>query len=535
MVAIPQITRDRLASSVVGTPGVDTSGAKIEGALSQTGQEIGATVGNYLDERQRLLDSSQANSLVAQGKIAKTSLLEQYKTQYVNDPDQALKDFWPAANKIDAAVADQADNPRAKLLAQQKDPMYDGRIADELGRWSFTQKIQNNYKDATNQTVTLGNSAAQIGGDTSQPIEARWKKFTDLFSPLGNTITSMKGMQSDETIDKFTVAAKQDLTTGFIHGLMDTEPWNAKTTLMHPEVKAMLGEERWEKLNASADSAVQHFAQKQQLNQMFDTSVENNNLMRYAATGKDENGQPFNFAAIDKLRQINGNRPIYDYLEKNLLAPKSADEKAEDVMNFYSQAHQIGMQFRRGPANASLEQLVDFNTNLTKAKAEGTISNETYLSMTNKLSGPLTDAIMKTHDIDKYQAVQQKKGIMGWLFGQKEPAEVHIDKYNGGYNAINNWFEAQGQTNNVGGKAQAIKKYMDLMDTMKDTDKDFYGRAWTPQTLARKAMGVGDGDTIDTPFGPKVITGADSKGIPKYEITQDEMDKMNRLKALRAQ
>lgn len=533
MVAIPQITRDKLASSLVGTPGVDTSGEKIGNSLAEAGAQIGQAVGQFAVERQSNLDQAESNKLMVDYKQSIINLAEGVRRQYQNDPDKGIETFQEGVKNLLPGVQQQASNQRVSLMIGKGDPMFEGRIMAEQANWAYTQKTQNNYKDATNQTITLGQQAGQIGSDINMTVQEKWNKFTQLHDPLGNVINSMKGVQSDETVEKFSRAAQADMATGLVHGMMDTAPWDAKTVLQHPDMKAVLGD-RWEKMNGDAEKAIQGYQKKHEINELFQNTAEANTLMRFAANGKDDQGQPFNYATIDKLRQASGNKPIYDYLENHILAPKSTQEKAEDVVNFYAEANRIGMQYHRVPAETSLHDLISFNDKLTKAWADGTINESTFRSMSEKLSTPLTEGVMKAHDVEKYQQAQKDKGFFG-LFASQEAPETRIDKYNGGYDTINKWLSTQGQDKNWAVKAGAIKKYMDLSDSTTAQDRDYYGRPWTSVNLARKAMGVGDGDTIQTPIGPKTITGYNTgTGKPTVDFSKEEQDRLTHLKQLTA-
>src|SRR5665213_3195704 len=140
MVAIPQIVREKLASSVVGTPGVDTSGQKAEESLATGANDVGQAIGQYAIQKQQEYDQAETNKLMLDNKMAAVTAMESAKTTYADDPEKAGPAFMQSMQDILAQSKTQASNPRVALMVGRGDPFFDGRMALDMQQWSVTQR-----------------------------------------------------------------------------------------------------------------------------------------------------------------------------------------------------------------------------------------------------------------------------------------------------------------------------------------------------------------------------------------------------------
>ena len=83
---IPQVYREKIASSVVGTPGVDTSGQAIGEAVAQPAFELAIN-------RQQNLDMAETNRLSLDYKLRAMDTLEKLKTSYAGEPEKVQERY----------------------------------------------------------------------------------------------------------------------------------------------------------------------------------------------------------------------------------------------------------------------------------------------------------------------------------------------------------------------------------------------------------------------------------------------------------
>lgn len=524
MVAIPQITREKLASSVIGTPGVDTSGQKIGEDLASSANQVGGAIADYAINRQQNLDLAEKNRLDVDYKLKTLDDLDTIKTRYANNPEGAGPALVKASANNLKAVQAQASNPRVALAVGQGDPYFNTHILMNQQQWAYKQRDNLNVQSIQNQGNSIADHAEDLGRNAPSLTELQ-EGLKPLASATGSLLANTAATVSPESAAKLQAKMLPTLYSRAFYGSLQDNPARAYALTQDKDMQAAFAAnpKELDGMTQQAMKRVQGMAKEEEWKQMITPLVDSPQIINQVASGKVDWNQIRSFP----------DGPYKDQLEKMALAGPSINttEKAEAVANFFADAHSMGMQMHQVPSGKSMADLVKFNTELTAAHNDGLVTPATYQTMMNKLAIPLRDSMLKVHDPDTLKKINSQDWLGHFLHPQEQPDQV-IDKYVGGYNTINNWLKSQGKDQDWEYKAGAIQKYMTLSDNTKSEDRDFYGRPWTPANLARKAMGIGDGDTIQTVFGPKQITGATDKGIPKYEITKEEQDKLNHLAAL---
>ena len=83
---IPQYQRSRLASSVVGTPGVDLSAAETTQTFSKVASNIGSNFMDIAVQRQEALDSAEALKLSSDLQLQTFKIFDEHTKQYASSP-----------------------------------------------------------------------------------------------------------------------------------------------------------------------------------------------------------------------------------------------------------------------------------------------------------------------------------------------------------------------------------------------------------------------------------------------------------------
>ena len=122
MVAIPQIFRDKIASSVVGTPGVDPSSQEIGQGIGAGATETAGAGFNIAIEKQNLRNEGEYASLMVQHSQNIMSAAEDIKKRYASNPDAMVPALSTAINVSLDSVSKQASNPFVKLMVGKGDP-----------------------------------------------------------------------------------------------------------------------------------------------------------------------------------------------------------------------------------------------------------------------------------------------------------------------------------------------------------------------------------------------------------------------------
>lgn len=530
--SIPQITRERLASSVVGTPGVDTSGQKIGESLASAATDVGTAIGQYAIEKQTQYDQAEANRLVLSNNMAAIDSMETAKKTYADDPEKAGPALMEQLKTNLTATQDQASNPRVALKVGLGNPYFDSKMAFDMQQWSVTQRANLDHAAVENQGNMMGDQMERVI-DGNQPLVANLNQFTLAAHNVGTLTAGAYAVSNPVAAETLKIRMLPTLATRATYKLLQDNPAQATAFLENSGVKEVFNAnpKEWDELHDTAMKRTEGMAKDAEWHSMLQPLVDSPQIVNQVASGKVD------YNAIAALPA----GPMRDGLLKMSMqvgSTRNEGEQAQAVAKFAADAADIGAKYKSVGREKSVSDLLKFNTELIQAHNDGLITPETYRTYMNNLALPLRDAVLKAHDPQTLSKINQQGGIIGavqsWLSPKPQPDQV-VDKYVGGYNVIQNWAKSQNADDNWSYKAEAIKKYMDVSDSRGPEDRDPLGRPWTPATNARDVMGILEGrDSINTPLGPKKIAGYNDKtSQPTVDFTSEEIKQLNHLKALK--
>lgn len=526
MASIPQITRDRLASSVVGTPGVDTSGMKIADSLAGAAEHVSQAIGDFAIDRQNNLDVAEQNRLSVNYKMATLNGLEKIKSDYATNPEKSGPAFMQLMKDNLSQTQAQASNPRVSLMVGRGDPYFDTHVIGQQQGWAYKQRNDLNVAAIQTQGNQIADQAENVGRSAPNLI-SMVEQLKPLASMTGNLLAGTEKTVSPESAAKLKEKMLPTLYSRAFYGSLQDNPARAYALTQHPDVQAAFAPNPKE-LDAMSQQAlkrVEGMAKQEEWKQIITPLVDSPQLIKQISSGQVD---------WNKIQTF-PDGPFKTQMERMALQGPAvnATEKAEATAKFFADAADIGVQSKYGPSGKTVSDLVKFNTELMSAHNDGLVTPATFQRMLDKLAVPLRDSVLKAKDPETLNQIKKSNGFLGMFSHHEEPDQV-VDKYVGGYNTINNWMKSQGQDQDWQKKSDVIKKYMDFSDSIKPEDRDTLGRPWTPQTVARSVMGILEGrDVIDTPIGPKKISGYnDQTGKPTVDFSPAEIEKLNHLKAL---
>lgn len=529
MVNIPQITRDRLASSVVGTPGIDTSSQQTSIALAGAAKDVVEPLANFAIARQQALDTTEANRLFTDYKMNTVNSFEKIKIDYANNPEAAGPAFIETMQDHLAATTKSASNPRVGLLVGRGDPYFDGIMVRQQQQWALAQREGLDKAAIIDQGNNLADTAQNIGADPNTPYVVKKQNLLPLFSAAGNLSAGAFAAAHPASAAELQNRIGPTIMTRAIYGMMQSNPAQAVQFTQEPEVQKAFesNPKELETLHNASIDRLKGLAGQEKWNSIAQPLVDSPDVVRDVANGK------VSWADLDQMPQTE----LVNQLKKMSLetSPKSIGEQQQAISDFYSRAHDLGIGIKKGEEKpeVSVAQLVDFQTDLAKAYNGGTISKATYMNMTKQIAAPLIGAVMNAHEPSLMERMKNRIG--SWMTQKPEKPEDIVDKYTAGYGVINKWLEQTGNGQNWRAKTETIQKYLDFSDRIGPNDRDAAGRPYTPQTLAQKVMGIAFGDTVNTPMGPLVVSGHKSDGTPTFKLTKEQQEQFDHLKAARRQ
>lgn len=541
--AIPQITRDKLASSVVGTPGVDTSGQKIESSLAEGAQGVGQAIGEYAINRQQELDQASANQGMVDYKMATINSVEQIKKDYADNPQDANQALAKVMQTNLSNSVAQATNPRDALLRGRGDPGFDGFIGRQLGDWASNQEYQNVIKGATDTINTLSSKAGDIGRDSTLTPQQALTQMNSLASTLGNQVASIKNSRHPELAPEVTQKGLQSMARGLFGGRMDIDPAGALALLNTDGMKEMFNPQQLDEMKQGAQKAMVGFAAKQKWDVISADLIQHPELVQNIINGKPGSSSWMDIDNMQKYDMANQShrsvvglatdpktmdlkQQTYGFL-KELTLQHSPEESVPEQANAHdaliNEAHSIGVNVPKKTPTDNVESLLTFSNHLIDARVRGVIFPEEFGLLHDKVASPLTAAVMKRFDPQGFDRITSAAGSW-WqkTWGDKDPNSA-VNRFAGGVESINNYMSATGQKDdNV--KRTLLNNYLGAMDGKigNPSALDNQGRPYTPSSVAAEILGIRLGDMIKTKYGMRAVNGYVKAGVPTYEKTPED-------------
>lgn len=539
IVAIPEITRQRLASSVVGTPGVDTSGQKIGESVAASLGQVAAVIGDYTITQRNNMDIAEANDLQLKRKEYLSNTFEQMKETYAAEPEKMGPAFNQALLDSQGHMAQTATNPRVGLMVGRGDPYFDGHMVMGSQAWMFTQKLQNDKGAVTDGANRAVEDAGKLVIQDGQTYDGLKRDMLPIFSRIGNLTAGAFALAHPASAQKFQDETTKAAYLNIVGKMIDHNPMWAQAFLQEPETKKLLaGEPMYERMQKAALEQVKNFQQNQEFNDAISLMAKNPDLMQRVNSGRNPDGSPFGWSDLVKMDPGHTN-PMVSLMEQHLLnnSPSAREEQQSKQLDILERARQLGLG--KGVDGKALSptdrvnQLVDFHKQLLEAQPFMTKTD--FDRVNSQVSAPLTAAVIAAHSPNLWESVRNTPGSL-WSSISGDP-RTKTDTWAGGYDTINDYFKSKGMTKDTPGyveqKLALLSAYTDQTHKVGNPEfLDVNGRKYTPETLAQSVIhqDFKVGGMWPTPLGMRQITGFKSPGNPTFNFTDEDITRYNLMK-----
>lgn len=554
MVAIPQIYRDKIASSVVGTPGVDPSAQEAGQGLA-AGADTTATAGfNIAIEKQNLRNEGEYASLMVQHSQNIMSAAENIKKQYASNPDAMVPALSKAIGDSLDSVSKQATNPFVKLMVQRGDPAAQMWAMRQINQDAFEQGYKNTVAHATDTLNGLTAKATQIGSDLNQSPEDMVKNISPLAHVIGQLHTSIATSAHADLADEVSNKGMMSVMKGLLDSTMEAQPVKAAQLLQNPEVTKYFTPDAIKKYQSDADSAIKEFPKRMMTAQIQNDLATHPDWVSKAITGQ------LTYAQIDRQQRLDTqglHENTFNYLKDIVLgAGRQTDIKdaAAQKSQIIDDASKLGFRLKDDPTDlaktkadqkaqmtSNVRDLYKLQDEILDGQRRGVLSKEESNALYGKLYVPLVAATMKNHDPNMFEKMGQD---MQSFWSGKSDYPNKVNDFNGAYHVIENYLSLSGgqqMVQNLGGAYEAKSKiydnYFKALDDTKGKNMPNSNQPWTPRDVAYSVLGTqADGkNTFDFgPFGRRVITGHDADGNPLFHSTKEDDEKLANAKNLKA-
>lgn len=524
MVAIPEQLRQNIASSAVGTPGVDTSGQ----AIAQAGQAFGQTVAGEGYQaaiaKRSAIDEAQMNQIMTATKLKMINDFEQHKIDYAQNPSAGGEVFAKQMQNTLDSAAESAPNARVKLALQKGDPFFQGRLLMMQGAWASQQELKNTIDYGTNATIALGEKAAHIGADPTTSVDEKRQAMLPLVNALGNVVNSIKATKRPDLATQFAAKGMKSLYQGLVQKSIQSQPEQTLELLKDPHMSEIFKQKELDAFTKGALESATGLKNQANWRQEANELVSQPDLVHSVVTGK------MGWGDIDQAQKQDPNpdKPIYTVLKAiaNKQYPdESTKEQADLKVQLLDEAHQLGVNVKNKTPKGNIRDILKFSDDLLAAKNRGFINNQTFNSLYSQIASPLVGGVLKAHDPQWLASLAENPHSVWHDLARS--AEDKINRYNSGYAAIDGYLTSQGVDKTSAffkTKSALLDQFFKVADAKigNQNYRTSEGKPYTAEDVAHEVMGIAMGSMIKTPFGMRKINGYKKPGIPTVETTSED-------------
>lgn len=237
---ISRFQQKKLASSAVGTPGVDASGQEVGASLSQSFGQVANTLFQVAQQRQQIVNETEAANAFSDYETEHLQNNAALKETFANDPRKAVADMQNNAATLARDISHTLNNPASRNMFQQLVNSRIRKSSGELNNWALTQESVNtinNYKSSFSSFSMQGSNAPDLSA-----LENTIADITVQSDRLGNAVMGSKSPE-------FTQETIKETLTGFLLNQTVEDPQAAEEMLSDPLFsKHLTGEEKVELL-----------------------------------------------------------------------------------------------------------------------------------------------------------------------------------------------------------------------------------------------------------------------------------------------
>lgn len=223
MAKITPYQQGQIASSVVGTPGVNLSGAATSSGLGNMLSNIGATQHQqYLTDvrtkqaEQRALEKhmedmarqTKVTNVASAAQVDMQKSMNDLQMKYRDTPGQAVSEYSQSAEQRIAATLSQEKDPETNMMLQQKLTSMHASNINSMGSWEQSRQVPIAEQNLKNSAGSLSIMTGQMASKAPEEV---MKTITDYASNTRDQYKFFHPKGESGLFDASTDAVKQYL------------------------------------------------------------------------------------------------------------------------------------------------------------------------------------------------------------------------------------------------------------------------------------------------------------------------------------
>lgn len=448
MAKIPVYEQGQLASSIVGTPGVDTSAAQLMNVVGNSWDNIAGALGQNIQANniELVRRQKEQEQLAREQKKILDSIDEAHHAGNVDQIQMQELDKAKAETQGDPAYAapmfrDRSTSALDEYLNTIQDPEMRNRVrlagiksmnekAHEISGWAMTQRTQNAKAKVETTIAGYANLAGKFS--TAKQVGETWQKIEAMRGEISLTF----GADADKVIQQ----GKRAVALQFIEGQIVNDPALAETQVRSGAFDSVLNASDKDNLIYRAHGLTQA-AERQQKTEYNDAALGERITFAIDDANTDHTDPVQRTQQLDKITKAiheqstkpkeQQNLPlINDLAEAKKRLEKIAEMEKADKLKQYTDNYNLRYNSTRaGESRAWLDgQQKDF----AKQVKDKTLSADAALAKLDKLKNQL-GVYKKAGYLDPYGKGSYEGRYLQWINAQRNSImnrpKNHIEQF----------------------------------------------------------------------------------------------------------
>lgn len=382
MAVIPEFERRKLASSVVGTPGVDTSGQEIAQTVSGVANQAVQTFGEQAIKKKEIQDAAQANKTLVDFDVELEKAYVDHQKNYKNDPTNKTDFFTDNAKQILDGFVNGTSSPRVRAAVEREGQARIGQKAVTEVNWADHQATQNTVDAVVTTSDTLANEAYIAG------LNQNYERMNEVFAQNEKQVDAAKMVLGADDVKKLQKSVKM----GAINGMLEQHPEVLHDLLSKQGFADVLDAGEVKKLKTESLDQVKRMKETADT-QYLASQIENHPVLwdRYV------NGT-LTYQEIDQIDDPQFANELKQLWLKG--KPYTPEDKRDKYMDLYGQTVDLikGQGTSAHVTRGTLEDAIKLQSKIVGAAREGSLSEEDASSLLKKFAVPVTKKLKSASD-----------------------------------------------------------------------------------------------------------------------------------------
>ncbi len=410
MAKVNEYVQDRLASSLVGVPQADLSGANMADSVAKGADVLGQNSMQLAAQKQKAIDEQRAqlqnindtisayqNSTAIETEM--WDIIDRNKQQYINDPKSAIDSIQKEGAELLLSKLSQFDNnPNVKeKMSGILTNSFRGKL-NEVHSWALAQDTANSKNKIDNVFSQLNTQASKTNDISRLQELLTFAELNDDQSGMkfGDYVKLAYGAKGEEEINK----AKTNIAKSYLIGMLDRKQANqVSATLDSGALDSLLSPEEKLKFKNMAHAVIKGEETEKRMNNMYSIfDIKENALI------KSSSGEYTLSDAIsdnEKIKELGGKPSDMLYTTgKGISGQKTADKKTREVKrqsaikDITSNLAEISKGNKIDP-EADLKDIIEFQNKVEGYAHAGLLTNDELKTYMTKVTGPKVKHIKK--------------------------------------------------------------------------------------------------------------------------------------------